>query len=145
MMSTCPICQSSVKETDAVCPVCKFRLQDRTQEFAPVSLEPEEASVGFQSQSVVLRMVRGPQVGISYPIEGPQTTLGRNPDSDIFLNDMTVSREHAKITHEGGAYVIRDLKSFNGLWVNNHAVEAQALKDGDFIQIGKFGFIFDEA
>lgn len=143
MSDHCPICQSPIIGTPASCPICGFRLQERTQRFAPVTLEGEERARTPTSQHAVLRMVRGPQIGITYPLESDTITLGRNPESTIFLNDMTVSREHARIDHEGEAFIIKDLQSYNGLWVNNRNVEAHALEDGDFVQIGKFGFIFD--
>ena len=71
-------------------------------------------------------------------------SVGRDPQCDIFLNDMTVSREHAEIEVTGEGCVIRDKNSFNGVWVNDRAVEACALKPGDVIQIGAFCLIYRE-
>ncbi len=93
--------------------------------------------------SPVLRMVRGPQRGAEFKVNPQVTSIGRNPQCDIFLNDMTVSRLHASISVQDGAYVISDEQSFNGVWVNNASVGNKVLEQDDFVQIGRFGFIFD--
>ena len=70
--------------------------------------------------------------------------LGRDPKCDIFLNDMTVSREHAELEISERGCVIRDLDSFNGVWVNDRMVDACLLKSGDIIQLGAFCLIYKE-
>lgn len=88
-------------------------------------------------------MVRGPQRGAEFKVNSQVTSIGRNPQCDIFLNDMTVSRLHASIAVRDGAYIIRDEQSFNGVWVNNASINNKVLAQDDFVQIGRFGFIFD--
>ena len=67
--------------------------------------------------------------------------MGRDPKCDVFLNDMTVSRDHARIEPEGNAFKIIDDDSYNGVWINNENVNSALLHDGDFIQIGAFGLL----
>jgi pSer/pThr/pTyr-binding forkhead associated (FHA) protein len=70
--------------------------------------------------------------------------VGRSPQCDIFLNDMTVSREHATIRPEAGEFVIKDSNSFNGIWINNQNVEEAVLEEGDIVQIGAFCLLFNK-
>ena len=92
-----------------------------------------------------LNVVRGPQVGISFVLTGEPVTIGRSPQRDVFLNDMTVSREHALIEPCEGGYAIHDTNSFNGVWVNNDSVDApRKLCNGDVIQIGAFCLLYQE-
>ena len=144
MSDTCPICGSVVTPQDVTCKACGFRLSGLTQEFKPVKIEEPQGAHGNTAKDMVLRMMRGPQAGVTYPLTADTITIGRNPQCDIFLNDMTVSRMHATIYHEGDSLVIRDEQSYNGIWVNNENVEMKVIGIGDFIQIGKFAFAVDE-
>ena len=65
-------------------------------------------------------------------------TIGRRPDSDIFLDDVTVSRDHALLVRRSGDYYLDDLGSLNGTYVNRHRIESHRLEDGDELQVGKF-------
>ncbi|MCI9128800.1 MAG: FHA domain-containing protein [Eggerthellaceae bacterium] len=145
MHDSCPICQSPLQPGQAACQVCGFKLLGTTQSFSPLAA-PEKMDQHAQESHAepVLRMVRGPQRGAEYKVNPEMTTIGRDPQLDIFLNDMTVSRLHATIDATSGAYVIRDEQSFNGVWVNNASVTQKALEQDDFVQIGRFGFVFDE-
>ena len=89
---------------------------------------------------VVVR--RGPNAGSTYVLDQPSTTAGRHPDSDIFLDDITVSRRHAVFEHRDGAYVLRDVGSLNGTYVNRERVEEQPLRSGDELQIGRYILTF---
>ena len=145
MSRTCPVCQSVIVDDAATCPVCNFRLTETTQEFCPVVPKVAGRALhGEEGLRPVLRMVRGPQVGLEYPLDSDTITVGRNPECDIFLNDMTVSREHAELTRTADVLVIRDLQSFNGVWVNNRTVAQHALRPGDYVQIGKYDFMYEE-
>lgn len=145
MSRTCPVCQTVVEDGAMTCPACNFRLSEATQEFSPlVCAEPSAPVVPDEGRIPVLRMVRGPQVGVEYPLDKEAVTIGRNPECDVFLNDMTVSREHAKVESHADALIIKDLHSFNGVWVNNRTVEAHALRPGDYVQIGKYDFVYEE-
>jgi pSer/pThr/pTyr-binding forkhead associated (FHA) protein len=69
-------------------------------------------------------------------------TVGRHPQSDIFLNDITVSRRHAELRREGGSYSVADLGSLNGTYVNRERVDTSPLVSGDELQVGKFRLLF---
>jgi FHA domain/zinc-ribbon domain len=91
----------------------------------------------------VLVVKRGPNVGARYELEKAVTRAGRHPESDIFLDDITVSRRHAELERQsGGSIVIRDDGSLNGTYVNRERIEEQALKGGDEVQIGKFKLVY---
>lgn len=143
-MTTCPICQSEIADAQGACPACGFRLSGATVEFEPIKVEEVALDDAPAPTDALLRMVRGPQVGLTYPLGEDETTIGRNPNCDIFLNDMTVSRMHASIVREGETFVVEDAESYNGVWVNNRSITRKALEPGDFIQFGKFGFVFDK-
>lgn len=145
MSDVCPVCMTNIDTNASVCPVCGFRLAGATVEFAPIKVD-EVGKGGKQvaATAVSLRVVRGPQTGVVHPVEGDVLTIGRSPHCSIFLNDMTVSRLHATIERIESNYVIRDEKSFNGVWVNNVNVEAKVLDPGDMIQIGTFCLRYEE-
>lgn len=144
MNKKCPVCLYEMDASQAACPQCGFRFLGETQEFRPISLDELAPNASKDEPRAVLRVVRGPQVGTIYKLDKDTVTLGRNPQCDIFLNDMTVSRMHAQIDAEAGSFIIKDVDSYNGVWVNNQNVGSKTLKSGDFIQIGKFAFVYDE-
>jgi pSer/pThr/pTyr-binding forkhead associated (FHA) protein len=69
-------------------------------------------------------------------------TIGRRPDSDIFLDDVTVSRDHALLVHRGNEHFLDDLGSLNGTYVNRVRIDTKKLEDGDELQIGKYKLTF---
>jgi pSer/pThr/pTyr-binding forkhead associated (FHA) protein len=85
---------------------------------------------------------RGPTAGSRFLLDQPITSAGRYPDSDIFLDDVTVSRRHAEIRRENGEFRIVDSGSLNGTYVNRKPVKSAVLVNGDEIQIGKFCLVF---
>ena len=85
---------------------------------------------------------RGPAKGARFLIDQNQSSIGRATDSQIFLDDVTVSRKHAAIEVEDGVFTLIDLGSLNGTYLNNQSVAKSALKTGDEIQIGKFHMLF---
>jgi pSer/pThr/pTyr-binding forkhead associated (FHA) protein len=91
---------------------------------------------------ISLRVVKGPQVGERFFLEGDRITIGRDPEEQLFLSDITVSREHAIITREGAEVRVRDADSLNGTYLNGSIVEDALLKDGDILQIGTFQLRF---
>lgn len=144
MAQTCPICNGSIPDGAAVCERCGYRLSGSTQSFTPVRVSGEEAFGTTRSHRYDLRVIRGPQTGIDIDLREGKLCVGRDPQCDIFLNDMTVSRMHATIEVTGEGCVIRDENSFNGVWVNDRTIEACALQPGDVIQIGVFCLIYRE-
>ena len=105
-----------------------------------VHISPEELEGGRG----VLIVRRGPNAGSKFFLEGEATVIGRHPDSDIFLDDITVSRRHAEIRKDAmqGPFKLHDVGSLNGTYVNRERVEEADLRSGDEIQIGKFKLVF---
>jgi pSer/pThr/pTyr-binding forkhead associated (FHA) protein len=96
-------------------------------------IEPEAALLAFRN---------GPDAGLVVELRGQRITVGRHESADIFLDDVTVSRNHAEIVREGSVYTARDLDSLNGTYVNSRRVEGVELRHQDDLQIGKFHFTF---
>ena len=144
MTQFCPICNGVLPEGAAVCGRCGYRIVGSTQSFTPVSVTAGEAGTAPVTHRYDLRVVRGPQTGIDIDLHEGTLSVGRDPQCDVFLNDMTVSRLHAEIEVSPTGCVIRDSNSFNGVWVNDRAVEACALKPGDVVQIGVFCLVYRE-
>jgi len=104
---------------------------DSPEALPPLSRQlPERATLVIRSG--------GGRAGETYELKGDRTTIGRHPDSDVFLDDVTVSRNHAVISRDDDAYVIADQGSLNGTYVNRRRIERQTLLDGDELQIGKY-------
>lgn len=117
--------------------------------FAPAELEADlEEEIHISPEELeggrgVLVVKRGPNAGSKFFLDSETTEIGRNPDSDIFLDDITVSRRHAEITRkEGEGVKLNDVGSLNGTYVNKERVEEAELRSGDEIQVGKFKLIF---
>jgi pSer/pThr/pTyr-binding forkhead associated (FHA) protein len=85
---------------------------------------------------------RGPNAGSRFLLDTEVTTAGRHPESDIFLDDVTVSRRHAEFRREAGVFTVRDVGSLNGTYVNRERVESATLANADEVQIGKFRLVF---
>ncbi|HEV2769257.1 MAG TPA: FHA domain-containing protein [Solirubrobacteraceae bacterium] len=109
-----------------------------TGELIPVELDEVVAS---QGAALVIRSGGG-RVGESFPLAGERLTIGRRPDSDVFLDDVTVSRDHALLVARQDAYFLDDLGSLNGTYVNRHRIESHRLEDGDELQVGKYKLTF---
>jgi hypothetical protein len=91
--------------------------------------------------TALLAVVRGPNDGARFLLDRDVTTVGRHPDSDIFLDDITVSRRHAEFRRHDGGFWIHDSGSLNGTYVNGTRAEEQRLSPRDEVQIGKFRFV----
>ena len=90
---------------------------------------------------VMLVVRQGTDIGLRFTLEGDQVTVGRIPDNAIQLDDFTVSRQHAVLVKQGGAWLVRDLGSLNGTYVNAERVEESVLQHGDEVQIGRFRLV----
>jgi len=108
-----------------------------TGELIPIDLDDAAA----HGPVLVIRSGGG-RVGESFPLDGDRMTIGRRPDSDIFLDDVTVSRDHALLVRRGGDLYLDDLGSLNGSYVNRRRIESHRLEDGDELQIGKYKLTF---
>jgi pSer/pThr/pTyr-binding forkhead associated (FHA) protein len=105
--------------------------------------EPAVAGVdALPAGSALLVVKRGPNAGSRFLLDRDTTSAGRHPDSDIFLDDVTVSRRHAEFRREGGEFVVIDVGSLNGTYVNREPVDQAVLAGGDEVQIGKFRLVF---
>ena len=100
-------------------------------------LAPSEAT---GEASLVIK--RGQKAGMRFGLDRDVTTIGRHPDSDIFLDDVTVSRRHAEVRRRGDMVELADVGSLNGTYLNRERVEATGLRSGDEVQVGKFKLVF---
>jgi hypothetical protein len=115
----------------------------RTDEDLGDDLFPDSASFGaLPPGSALLLVMRGPNAGSRFRLDGDLTTAGRHPDSHIFLDDVTVSRRHAEFYRHGARFTVRDVGSLNGTYVNRERIEEAELVGGDEVQIGKFRMLF---
>ena len=108
--------------------------------------DSQEASLtgveGLPEGQALLVVKRGPNAGSRFLLDQETTSAGRHPDSDIFLDDVTVSRRHAEFRQEGQSFTVVDVGSLNGTYVNREPVDSATLSNGDEVQIGKFRLVF---
>jgi len=109
---------------------------------SPLATEDDGIEQVEADHQGILVVTRGPNVGARIPLAEARLTVGRHPESDLFLDDITVSRRHAEVTYSGGRYQVRDVGSLNGTYVNRRRVEDAWLEGGDEVQIGKFKLVF---
>jgi len=109
---------------------------DTADQAAPVGQVELPRGVGL----LVVR--RGNDEGARFPLEKAETTVGRHPESDVFLDDITVSRKHAVLVTEGQVTTVRDEGSLNGTYVNRERIEEAVLSSGDEVQVGKFKLVY---
>ena len=106
-------------------------------------LDTDSAAVAALPPGTALLAVRrGPNAGSRFLLDSDLTLVGRHPDSDIFLDDVTVSRRHAEFYRHGGRFTVRDVGSLNGTYVNRERIEEASLNEGDEVQVGKFRLVF---
>ncbi len=115
-----------------------YRIDEATGELVPVELDQ---LVEREGAALVVR-AGGGREGESFALDRERMTIGRRPDSAIFLDDVTVSRDHAIMVHRGDAWFLDDLGSLNGTYVNRRRIDSQHLEDGDEVQVGKYKLTF---
>jgi pSer/pThr/pTyr-binding forkhead associated (FHA) protein len=132
----CPECGIRNSEGASFCVRCGASLlADQPESATTLSyLLGDEACLVIRSG--------GGRSGETYPLRGSRVSIGRHPDAAIFLDDVTVSRNHAQVVREGDEWVIVDEGSLNGTYVNRHRGERAVLSDGDELQIGKYKLTF---
>lgn len=108
------------------------------------SLTPTERSVigELGDESALLLVQKGPNAGARYLLNSDLITVGRNPESDVFLDDVTVSRKHAEFHRIGRNFTVLDAGSLNGTYVNGELADRTDLINGDSVQIGKYRLLF---
>ena len=112
-------------------------------EAEPAEGAPDQAVIERLSTGTALLVVRrGPASGARFLLDADVTTAGRHPDSDIFLDDITVSRHHAEFSREGEGFRLRDMGSLNGTYVNRSRIDDAVLVSGDEVQIGKYRLLY---
>jgi hypothetical protein len=107
-----------------------------------LSAEDEAAVKALPAGSALLIVQRGPNAGSRFLLDTDVVTAGRHPDSDIFLDDVTVSRRHAEFRREGDRTKVRDVGSLNGTYVNRDRIDEVNLASGDEVQIGKYRLVY---
>ena len=115
-----------------------YRIDEATGELVPVELDQIVAREGA---ALVVR-AGGGREGESFALDADRMTIGRRPESSVFLDDVTVSRDHALIVRRGTDHHLDDLGSLNGTYVNRRRIDSHHLEDGDEIQIGKYKLTF---
>ncbi|MHB1468631.1 MAG: FHA domain-containing protein [Solirubrobacteraceae bacterium] len=114
-----------------------YRIDDETGELIP--LDPSEVTAN--GPALVVR-AGGGREGETFPIDGERVSIGRRPESDVFLDDVTVSRDHAVLVKRGDSWHIDDGGSLNGTYVNRSRIDSHQLQEGDELQIGKYKLTF---
>jgi FHA domain len=146
MAVQCPECGSLSNEGANYCSTCGAFLPEpgspegattaayrvgETGEIEPIELDEVAGA------ALVIR-AGGGRTGESFPLQGERMTVGRRPESDIFLDDVTVSRDHALLVRRGDDWFLDDCGSLNGTYVNRRRIESHRLGEGDELQIGKY-------
>ena len=114
---------------------------EQTEE-RPLDEEAAAAVDALPADSALLVVQRGPQAGSRFLLDSDVTAAGRHPDSEIFLDDVTVSRHHAEFRRTADGFRVRDVGSLNGTYVNRDRIDEVVLQGGDEVQIGKFRLVF---
>jgi FHA domain/zinc-ribbon domain len=149
----CPECGFQNPETANYCARCGALLvKDEPGSETTMSYTPEEGEegtaptleeLGAEGPALVVRSGGG-RAGEHFVPQGERTTIGRSPDCDIFLDDVTVSRKHAVLVYKDDAFFIEDQGSLNGTFLNRRRIESGRLENGDELQIGKYKLSFLE-
>jgi pSer/pThr/pTyr-binding forkhead associated (FHA) protein len=109
---------------------------------ATLSAQDQATVEALRHGTALLVVLRGPNAGARFLLDADEVSSGRHPDSDIFLDDVTVSRRHATFRRDGDVFLVRDVGSLNGTYVNRERIDEAALKTRDEVQIGKFRLVF---
>ena len=153
----CSQCGDKLPTDANFCPACGAPVREEDRADRPPSPETTTAAIdigAFDAHADVgdipdlapgtgmLVVIRGPNAGSRFLLDRDTTTIGRHPESHIFLDDVTVSRRHAEIRRQGSDLTVDDLGSLNGTYVNGERVEGRLLTTGDELQVGRFKLMF---
>jgi FHA domain/zinc-ribbon domain len=145
----CSECGFQNPESANYCSRCGALLQrgepsaENTQTFVAEEVADltEHGEFGLEGPALVVRQGGG-RAGESFRPTGARTRIGRSPDCEIFLDDVTVSRNHAVLIEENGSFRVEDQGSLNGTFVNRHRIDRAPLTEGDELQVGKYRMTF---
>jgi hypothetical protein len=147
----CPECGFQNLESAHYCSRCGALLvvegdpEETTMTISAEDVQEEHPDLleelGIEGPAFVIRSGGG-RTGEAFSLDRPQTTIGRSPDCDIFLDDVTVSRRHAVVAQGAAVFRIEDLGSLNGTFLNRARIDRGDLENGDEVQIGKYRLIF---
>jgi pSer/pThr/pTyr-binding forkhead associated (FHA) protein len=146
----CTRCGHPNRDDARFCDECGAPLKDNTT-LSLTPIEPEDEGHDefpfphdtLEAEQALLLVKRGPNAGSTFLMDRDSTNAGRDPESDVFLDDITVSRKHAVFERRsGGSWFVRDVGSLNGTYVNGEQVDETKLATGDEVQIGKFKLTF---
>ncbi len=146
----CPECGFQNPESASYCSKCGALLTkdepvETTMQFTPEEGELDTSAAledaGIKGPALIVRSGGG-RAGETFIPESERTTIGRSPECEIFLDDVTVSRKHATFRREGDVFLVRDVGSLNGTYVNRERIDEAKLNTGDEVQIGKFRLVF---
>ena len=143
--SSCGASMPSVAQPTGVIPIPENPTNSDTTEITAVDADhiPE-----LKAGVAVLIVTRGALEGVRFTLDNRGSdglTIGRSPEASIFLDDVTVSRRHAVLTHDAAGWTIADAGSLNGTYVNRSLVTTALLRNNDEVQVGKYRFVFVEA
>ena len=117
-------------------------VEPATDADAGLSAQNQATVDALRPGTALLVVLRGPNTGARFLLDSDEVSSGRHPDSDIFLDDVTVSRKHATFRRVDGNFLVRDVGSLNGTYVNRERIDETTLVTGDEVQIGKFRLVF---
>ena len=142
------MCGHSSRSDANFCAACGHQLKAPGDGDAEQSATEPTTEIALEAdlirQSAVLVVTQGAAAGSRFELSEARVSLGRHPDSDIFLDDVTVSRSHAEIYRDGLVPQVKDMGSLNGTYLNGRRVEEAGLKNGDELQIGRFKLVFHD-
>jgi pSer/pThr/pTyr-binding forkhead associated (FHA) protein len=148
----CTTCGHHNRDDARFCAKCGSPLEtEATLSLTPLEVEEEPGDEfpfphdELESGQGLLLVKRGPNAGSTFLMEKDLTTCGRSTESDVFLDDVTVSRKHAEFQRRDGAFFVKDVGSLNGTYVNGEQVEETKLAPGDEVQVGRFKLVFFSA
>ena len=142
----CPECGFQSPEAASYCSRCGAllvleRVGETTLSLGPDDVDSVASGDSIDGPALVVRSGGG-RAGESFEAIGDRALIGRSPECDVFLDDVTVSRRHAELVRDGNEFTIRDLGSLNGTFVNKRRIESAVLEDDDEVQIGKYRMTF---
>ena len=127
---------------DEVEKTLRFNSEFLQEDVPTLKPEDQKAVDDLPEGSAMLVVRQGPNAGARFLLDSELTTVGRDPKSDIFLDDVTVSRRHAEFRRIGRSFQVQDLASMNGIYYDGVRIESALLEEGAEVQIGKFRLTF---